>query len=212
VTATDDLRMLADELRALAAAGTRWTQGEPYNQDRYARARRIAAQLFSLADTRSADEIEQTLFSELTHIAPIPCGDGAVFDDEGRILLIRRADDGLWAMPGGGIEMGETPAGAVAREVREEAGVIVEVLDLAGVYDSRFCDTRSALQLYMFVFRCRPVGFCEATTPHEVTDIGWFALEDLPPLSPGHEVRIPHAFEFAAGRAPTYFDSPPESG
>jgi ADP-ribose pyrophosphatase YjhB (NUDIX family) len=208
VTSADELRMLADELRVLATVGIRWSPEDPYNKDRYERVRRVAAELFSIADTRSADEIERTVFSEITHIAPIPCGDGAVFDDEGRILLIRRADDGLWAMPGGGFEMGETPAEAVAREVREEAGVLVEVEDLVGVYDSRLCGTRSALQLYMFVFLCRPVGVCEATTPYEVTDIGWFARDELPPLSAGHGVRVPGAFDFVAGRVPTYFDPP----
>jgi ADP-ribose pyrophosphatase YjhB (NUDIX family) len=46
--------------------------------------------------------------------------DAAIFDHSGRILLIQRADNGRWAMPGGAAEVGETPSEAVVREVREE--------------------------------------------------------------------------------------------
>jgi ADP-ribose pyrophosphatase YjhB (NUDIX family) len=60
-------------------------------------------------------------------------------------------------MPGGGVEVGETAAQAAVRETREEAGLVVEVIDLVGVYDSRFCETRSSLQLYQFVFLCQGV-------------------------------------------------------
>lgn len=198
---------MADELRVLASVGMRWTKDDPYNTDRYERVRTVAARLFAFADTRSVDEIERDLFSQITHVAPAPCGDAAVVDEERRILLIRRADDGLWAMPGGAFEMGETAAEGVAREAREEAGVEVEVTDLIGVYDSRFCETRSSLQLYQFVFLCHVVGQTTPSTPYEVLDVEWFAEGNLPPLSPGHTVRVPDVFKFLANRR-TYFDSP----
>jgi ADP-ribose pyrophosphatase YjhB (NUDIX family) len=51
--------------------------------------------------------------------------DALILDDEGRILLVRRADDGLWAMPGGWVEPGETREQAVVRETREETGLVV---------------------------------------------------------------------------------------
>ncbi len=199
--------MLADELRVLATVGLRWTKDDPYNTDRYERVRAASARLFAFADTRSAAEIERDLFTQITHIAPAPCGDAAVIDDNDRILLIQRADDHLWAMPGGAFEMGETAAEGVAREAQEEAGVEVEVTDLIGVYDSRFCETRASIQLYQFVFLCRPVGETTQSTPHEVLDLGWFTESDLPPLSPGHTVRVPHVFDYLrTGRA--YFDRP----
>lgn len=202
-----ELRQVADELRAIAQVGLHWTKDDPYNRDRYERIRGAAARLFAMADTRDVDEIEPSLFEQLTHIAPLPVGEGAVFDEEGRILLIRRADDGLWAMPGGGFDVGETPAQGAAREVREETGVEVDVVDLIGVYDSRFCETISSLQLYMFVFLCQAVGTTEPSTPHEVTDVGWFARGDLPRLSPGHTIRVPDAFRFLSDRR-TFFDPP----
>ena len=207
VDRTDELRMLADELRVIAAGGIRWTSEDPYNRDRFERALDVALRLFAFTDTRAVEDVKRSVLAQLTHVAPAPCGDAAVFDDCGRILLIQRADDHLWAMPGGAFEMGETAAEGVRREAREETGVEVEVVDLAGVYDSRFCETRSSIQLYQFVFLCRPIEFGAATTPQEVLDLGWFAETELPALSPGHTVRVPGAFRFLRDRR-TFWDRP----
>jgi ADP-ribose pyrophosphatase YjhB (NUDIX family) len=68
---------------------------------------------------------------------PLLSVDAAVFDESGRLVLIQRADNGAWAMPGGAAEVGETPAEAVAREVREETGLEVRAVQLLGIYDSR---------------------------------------------------------------------------
>lgn len=57
-----------------------------------------------------------------------------VFDEQGRILLTRRADNGQWCLPGGGMEAGESAAEACEREVFEETGLRVRVTRLVGVY------------------------------------------------------------------------------
>src|SRR5687768_1805573 len=116
------IRLLADRLRVVSASGIRHSVGDPYDTQRYTQVREVSAELFALVDERDAIEVEQTVFRELTHIAPAAGVEGAVFDDDGRMLLMRRSDDGLWAMPGGLLEMGETPAIGTAREVLEETG------------------------------------------------------------------------------------------
>jgi 8-oxo-dGTP pyrophosphatase MutT (NUDIX family) len=58
----------------------------------------------------------------------------AVRDDGGRLLLTRRCDNGLWVMPGGKLELGETIAQAAVREVWEETGVEIAVTGFAGIY------------------------------------------------------------------------------
>ena len=189
----------------MAVGGMHWSQDDVYHHGRFTQAHRIAAELFASVDVRDADSIEATVFRELTHLAPIPVVDGAVFDADGRILLIQRADNRLWAMPGGAIEMGETPAEAAAREVREEAGVVVEPIALAGIWDSRICGAITPLQLYMMVFLCRVTGAEPASHAVEVLDQGWFEREQLPPLSPGHVGRLPDVFRFYDTRIP-YFD------
>lgn len=194
------LCLWADALRALANDGLRWSGDNPYHHNRFERVRRIAAELWAAQDARDADAIEQVYRADLTHIAPYPGGDAAIFNAAGAILLIQRRDNGLWAMPGGMLEVGETPAAGTCREAWEETGVEVEPLALIGVYDSRRCGSRTSAHLYQFVFLCRPRdAAAEPRVTDETLDVGWFAPDALPPLSPGHVLRVPDALRFWRG-------------
>lgn len=68
----------------------------------------------------------------------VACAGAVVRDGEGRLLLVRRAHEpslGLWSIPGGRVEEGETPREAARREVREETGLDVEVGELVATVD-----------------------------------------------------------------------------
>ena len=188
------LRLWADELRAIANEGLYWDSANPYNRRRFERVRRIAAELFAQQDGREIGTVEQTFRDDPWHMAPYPCGDAAIFNERGEILLVQRKDDQLWAMPGGAFEVGETPAEAACREAWEETGVDVEPLVLVGVYDSRLCGTRSRAHLYQFVFLCCPTHpDAQPIVSNETLDARWYAEAALPPLSPGHATRIADA-------------------
>jgi ADP-ribose pyrophosphatase YjhB (NUDIX family) len=137
-------------------------------------------------------------------------GDAAVIDDRGRILLIRRADNGKWAMPGGALEVGETPAEGVVREALEETGVRCRAVALVGVFDSRLCGTLSRHHLYHFTFLCEPLpdeAVDEPSHAVEVLDVSWFPEDELPEdIDPGHVTRIPEAFRVWRGDARAFFD------
>lgn len=64
----------------------------------------------------------------------VPAATAFVQDDAGRVLMIRRTDNDLWAIPGGGQDVGETIAQTAVRETREETGIDVEVTGLVGIY------------------------------------------------------------------------------
>lgn len=64
----------------------------------------------------------------------VPAVNVLVTDDNGRILLIRRTDNDLYALPGGAIDLGESLTQAAVRETREETGIDVEVTGLVGIY------------------------------------------------------------------------------
>ena len=204
------LRLWADELRAIANEGLLWDRENPYNVRRFERVRRIAAELFATQDSRGGDLIEQIFSADPWHLAPYPCGDAAVFNARGEILLIQRADDQLWAMPGGAFEVGETPAEGACREAWEETGLEVEPLALVGVYDSRLCGARSRAQLYQFVFLCRPRDpAAQPTVSNETLDVCWYAEAAVPALSPGHATKITDAFRYWRGeRREALFDAP----
>jgi 8-oxo-dGTP pyrophosphatase MutT (NUDIX family) len=202
------LHILADEIRAIANERLLWRSDDLYDVRRCKRLIRIAAEIAAIEDSRDADEIENLYQADLLHLTPTCGGDAAIFDVEGRILLIQRRDDGLWAMPGGLFEVGETPAEGTCREAWEEIALEVDVVKLSGVYDSRFCGTRSAYQLYQFVFVCR---LRAQDDPPQVTNetlaVQWYAPASLPELSPGHAKRIADAVECWRGeRAEAVFD------
>ena len=69
------------------------------------------------------------------HITHVKVGVGViVVDDRGRVLLEKRSDNGMWGLPGGGIEPGESVFDTALREVKEETGLDLEVTGLLGVY------------------------------------------------------------------------------
>jgi len=67
--------------------------------------------------------LRERFLADLGHATTKVGADATVFDDNGRILLVRRADDGLWGLPAGWVEPGEHPSDTVTRELREELGV-----------------------------------------------------------------------------------------
>lgn len=205
------LSLCADILRDCSALGLRFA-GNIYDRDRYQRIQDVALELFALASSQPLAEIEPLRATLFTHPAPFPVSDAAVIDVAGRILLIRRADNALWAMPGGALDVGETPAQGAVREVLEETGVACEPIALIGVHDSRLCKTPSLHHLYQFSFLCRPLPDMKVIVPsshaHEVMEVNWFSEHSLPDdLDPGHIRRIPEAFRVWRGDARAYFDA-----
>lgn len=97
---------------------------------------------------------------------------GAVVREDGRLLAIRRADNGTWELPGGVLELTEAPEKGVAREVLEETGIRVEVDELTGVYKNT---TRGIVAL---VFRCKPTGGIERTSD-ESTAVDWLTPAEV---------------------------------
>jgi ADP-ribose pyrophosphatase YjhB (NUDIX family) len=96
---------------------------------------------------------------------------GIVFRDDGRVLAIQRSDDGRWVPPGGVLELSETPADGVAREVLEETGIRVKVDQLTGVYKNM---VRGIVTL---AFRCYAVG--GATHPtSEARQVAWLTVDE----------------------------------
>ncbi|HXT44395.1 MAG TPA: NUDIX hydrolase [Pseudonocardiaceae bacterium] len=88
----------------------------------------------------------------------IRCVGAVVFDDAGRLLLVRRAHEpgrGRWSIPGGRVEVGETDAHAVIREVAEETGLAVEITRLLGNVQRR---APGAAVFDIYDYRCRVIG------------------------------------------------------
>lgn len=109
---------------------------------------------------------------------------GAVFDEAGRVLLGKRADVGVWTLPGGIIDPAEQPADAAVREVYEETGVIAvpEVLTSIGVSKPLTYHNGDQVQYLEYCFRCRLAGGDARVGDGELAEVGWHALDELPEL------------------------------
>lgn len=130
----------------------------------------------------------------------VPSVVALVRDRAGRVLMIQRSDNGRWALPGGGHDIGESIGDTVVREVREETGIEVEVLGLSGIYTDpghvmRY-DDGEVRQQFSLCFRARPVGG-ELRTSSETTQVRWVDPADLPSLDvhPTMRLRIGHALD-----------------
>ena len=123
----------------------------------------------------------------------------AVFDDQQKILLIKRADNGMWAVPGGYMESGESLTEACAREVLEETGLNVQVQRLISVYTNPHLlltyPDGNRWQLVVLHFAARPLSG-ELTSSNESTEVQFFSeveAQDLE-MNPFDQLRISDAF------------------
>jgi len=106
----------------------------------------------------------------------------AIFDADGRVLLTRRADNGQWCLPSGGMEPGESAMEACAREVIEETGLIVRVKRLVGIYSDPnqlvvYADGNK-VQILAVHFEAEIVGG-ELGLSDETTDYGYFSRAEV---------------------------------
>jgi ADP-ribose pyrophosphatase YjhB (NUDIX family) len=137
----------------------------------------------------------------------VPSVNVVVVNDAGEILLICRTDNGNWAVPGGGMDLGESLPAAAVRETKEETGIDVEVTGLVGIYtDPRhvilYTSNGEVRQEFSVVFTARPIGG-EPTPSDESREVHWVAPDEIPslPMDRSMRMRIDH---YLSGRETPY--------
>lgn len=101
------------------------------------------------------------------------------------MLLVRRGNEplkGQWSLPGGAVELGETLETAIAREVREETGLLIDIGPMIDVFDRISFDPQGRPNYhYVLVdFLCRPLEGTVASASSDAADVAWAPLLDLP--------------------------------
>lgn len=170
----------AREIYSLAQAGITYS-GNPYDIERYKRLQEITAEMLASQGELSREAVLNSFSMQSGYATPKVDVRGAVIRD-GKILLVREQADGRWAMPGGWGDIGDGPAAMVAREVWEESGFKVSVDRLVGVYDANRLQPMEFYHVYKLVFLCNILDG-QATPSLETLEVGFFGMDDLPPLS-----------------------------
>ena len=128
---------------------------------------------------------------------------GAVFHED-RILLVREASDGLWALPGGFADVGRSASENVVKEILEEASITVTATRLYALrHKAKHGYPPDARDFYKLLFLCEPVGEVSPRPGPDVMEAGFFGLEELPPLSTSRTIPDDVAAAFASRREST---------
>jgi ADP-ribose pyrophosphatase YjhB (NUDIX family) len=142
------------------------------------------------------------------YVTPKVAVGAIVHDDDGRILLVQRADSGVWLYPTGWADVGYSASEVVVKEVLEETGIQCIPERLIAVFDGlRIGFTR--IPFYSIVFLCRATGGDLTPHPLETVDVGWFHEDALPPMTVGLGQWGAHAFAAIRGEpVDVLFDEP----
>jgi ADP-ribose pyrophosphatase YjhB (NUDIX family) len=142
------------------------------------------------------------------YVTPKAAVGAVVHDDQQRILLVQRADSGVWLYPTGWADVGYSASEVAVKEVREETGIHCVPERVIAVLDGmRMGFTR--IPLYSIVFLCRATGGDLEAHPLETADVGWFAEHELPAMTVGVSQWGAHAFAAIRGeRVDVLYDEP----
>lgn len=178
--AEPDWLVWSRQLQGIAQSGLHFTR-DPYDRERYGQIRALASEIMSHHSGTPADMIEALFSAETGYATPKVEVRGAVFDAEGRLLLVREVmDSHRWTLPGGWADINITPAENIVKEVREESGYHVRAAKIAAVWDrNRQGHPPSAFSCVKLAFICELIGG-EATTSIETSGTGWFAQDEIP--------------------------------
>ncbi|WP_228819128.1 NUDIX hydrolase [Nocardia transvalensis] len=203
------IRTLALTLASIANNGLVFAT-DVFDRQRYEQTKTIAIDLLALISKGIPSELDKIVSLEEGYMTPKVDVRGGVFDDGGRILLIRDRSDERWTLPGGWCDILEPPSEAIEREVQEESGLVVRAHKLAALLDRDVQGHEPVFpyHVYKLFFLCEIESHGEPS-PVETMEIGWFSIDELPELSKTRvlesQIRLLHD-HWRKPELPTVFD------
>jgi 8-oxo-dGTP diphosphatase len=131
----------------------------------------------------------------------VPAVNAVVLNNAGEVLLQRATLDGAWAVPGGGMDPGEQPAEATAREILEETGLVIEPYHLVNVCVEEPVQFANGdrVQYLVLTFLCRIRGGELKISDDESLELRFFKPDEMPEVRPAHRGRVQQALSGMAG-------------
>jgi len=198
-----DLIRWSEALAGIARTGLAFTENM-YERERFEEVLAVAADVRHAAGSpyETTDLIEGWMKSVGSGVAgyqtPKVAVGAVVGNDAGEILLVQRADFGVWLYPTGWADIGYSASEVAVKEVYEETGIECEVVRLIAVLDG-LRRGFTPIPMYSLVFLCRATGGSMQAHPLECRDVGWFAQDAMPDALAGADDWVTHAFAAIRG-------------
>jgi ADP-ribose pyrophosphatase YjhB (NUDIX family) len=210
-----DLIRWSESLSAIARTGLGFT-ANLYERERFEEVLKVAADIRVAANggADAAGVVEEWLDlvgdGVAGYVTPKVAVGAVVGNENDELLLVKRADSGVWLYPTGWADVGYSASEVVVKEVREETGIDVEPMRIIAVLDGlRLGFTR--VPLYSLIFHCRVLGGELRPHPLECADVGWFSQEQMPQPLAGAQYWSAHVFAAIRGEpVEVLFDQPRE--
>ena len=210
-----ELLRWSEALAGIARTGLGFTDSH-YERERFEEVLAVAADIRAAAGrchdpaTQITEWIAAVGKGVPGYVTPKVAVGAVVSDDEGSVLLIRRADSGYWLYPTGWADVGYSSSEIAVKEVAEETGIDCEPVRLIAVLDSMRHGFTS-VPTYSLVYHCRALGGELRAHPVECTGVGFFPQDDLPSPLAGPDIWVEHAFNSVRSETTgVLFDAPRE--
>jgi ADP-ribose pyrophosphatase YjhB (NUDIX family) len=168
-------------LQAIAQNGLTFADN-PFDQERYESICTIAAEIAATHTAADVQQVRQLFAKEIGYATPKVDVRGVVLRQQS-ILLVRERADGCWTLPGGWVDVWESPSAAVVREVYEESGYQTRALKLLALYDkNKHAHPPSPYHVYKLCFHCELLGG-DPSHSKETDGVAFFQIDALPTLS-----------------------------
>ncbi len=184
---------ILEEIRAIATTGLNFVRS-PYDKENYERLLELSAAEYAAIFGMEPKEVLHRFQKEVGYVTCKLGVNAAIFRGD-KILLEQRVDDQYWGIPGGWVDVNETPEEAVKRELQEEASLKVRVEGIIEIF------SRPAGQFNQPHSSCHILYFClaDAGDPkksHESLQLGFFGLEEIQNWHRDHRLWAEKAFRF----------------
>ena len=173
----------ARKVQAIAQNGLAFTH-DPFDKERYTQLTELVASILSTELGIPVAQAKGFWEGEEGYATPKVDVRGGIFDGD-RVLLVRERSDGKWTLPGGWVDINDSPSGAVVREVFEESGYRARAVKLAALVDKlRHPHPPGIHHIYKLFFLCELTGG-EPAVSNETDGVDFFPVQALPELSTG---------------------------
>jgi len=178
----------AKQIQAISQTGKAYTKDD-YDMEHYEQLQQLSYKMIASLSEQPVEKVANLFIAEQGYPTPkVDLRAGVIKDN--KILLVKERTDDRWSLPGGWADVNEAPSEGVIREVLEESGYQVRSPRLIALKDRALHPYQpvTVQHIYKLFFLCDFIGG-EAKINIEISDIGFFALDNLPELSTGRVIK-----------------------